>query len=103
MHAFYKLGFHFDALPFGLSRELFCRAMRAEGVAFDPGFSALHRGRSPSRFRGLGELPNASKLHESCVILHHPVLLEGPEAADRMAAAILRTYRIADAISRSQR
>ncbi|MFO0937109.1 MAG: aminotransferase class V-fold PLP-dependent enzyme [Gemmataceae bacterium] len=101
--AFYKLGFTYDANTFGLTRERFCQALRAEGVAFDPGFSALHRGRSPSRFRAVGELRNASHLHESCVILHHPVMLEGAESADRVAEAILRTYRNADAISRSQR
>jgi perosamine synthetase len=101
MHAFYKVGFHFDATKFGMTRDLFCRALRAEGVAFDPGFSALHRGRSPSRFRAIDDLPNASRLHDNCVILHHPVLLHGEGAAKRVAAAIIRTYRNADAISRS--
>lgn len=100
--AFYKVGFHFDANLFSLRRDTFCIAMRAEGVAFDPGFSALHRGRSPTRFRAVGGLPNASRLHDSCVVLHHPVLLNGEDAANRVAAAIVRTYRNAEAISRSR-
>lgn len=100
--AYYKVGFNFDAKLFGMSRNVFCKAMRAEGVAFDPGFSALHLGRSRSRFRAVGKLPNASRLHESCVVLHHPVLLQGDEAAKRVAAAIIRTYRNAEAISRSR-
>lgn len=100
--AFYKVGFRLDTQSYGLCRDLFCEAMRAEGVAFDPGFSALHRGRSPSRFRAVGELPNATRLHDSCVVLHHPVLLQGEDAAKRVAAAIVRTYRNAVAISRSR-
>lgn len=100
--AFYKVGFRFDAKSFGMSRDTFCQAMRAEGVAFDPGFSALHRGRSPSRFRAIDDLPNATQLHDSCVVLHHPVLLQGEDAAKRVAAAIVRTYRNAEAISRSR-
>jgi perosamine synthetase len=99
--AFYKLGLRFDRERFGLSREMFCRAMRAEGVAFDPGFSALHVGRSPSRYRAAGALPRATQWHESCIVLHHPVLLGGSESARLVAEAIRRTYRNADAISRS--
>ena len=57
--AFYKLGFRFDATAFGLTRDLFIKALRAEGVAFDPGFKALHVGRSPSRFSASSPLRNA--------------------------------------------
>ena len=49
--AFYKLGFQYDPASFGLSRDVFVMALRAEGMAFDAGFSAVHVGRSPSRFR----------------------------------------------------
>src|SRR5690606_25444595 len=39
--AFYKVGLVFDAEAFdGLSREAFCRALRAEGLPVDPGFPA---------------------------------------------------------------
>lgn len=99
--AFYKVGYHFDPERFGLSRGIFCRAMRSEGVAFDPGFSAHHVGRSPTRFRAGGALPNATRQNESCVVLHHPVLLHDPAAAGLVAEAVRRTYRNADAISRS--
>src|SRR5262249_20733973 len=51
----YKLGFRYDADRFGLTRERFVAALRAEGVAFDEGFRALHAGRSPKRYRKAGE------------------------------------------------
>ena len=71
---YYKVGFHFDETAFGLSRARFVAAMRAEGIAFDEGFRALHIGRSPSRFRA-GTLPEAERAHREIVVLHHPVLL----------------------------
>jgi dTDP-4-amino-4,6-dideoxygalactose transaminase len=94
----YKTGFRLDPAAFGLSREQFVAALRAEGVAFDPGFKALHLGRSPSRFRAAGDLPNATDAHHHCVILHHPVLLGGGPAGIQVARAITRTYRNADRI-----
>ncbi len=48
---YYKVGFQFDEERFGLKRELFTAAVRAEGIALDEGFRALHVGRSPERFR----------------------------------------------------
>ena len=85
--AFYKLGFQYDPAAFGLPRELFVKALRAEGIAFDVGFKALHVGRSPSRFRAAGELTHATDAHERCVILHHPVLSVGADAAPVVLAA----------------
>ncbi|HEY1191457.1 MAG TPA: aminotransferase class V-fold PLP-dependent enzyme, partial [Gemmata sp.] len=76
--AFYKLGFQYAPAAFGLSRALFVKALRAEGVAFDAGFKALHAGRSPSRFRAAGELTHAADAGARCVMLHHPVLSLGP-------------------------
>jgi len=97
--AFYKVGFRFDPEAFGLSREAFVAALRAEGVAFDAGFRALHAGRSPSRFRAAGGLTEAARAGERCVKLHHPVLTAPlPDAAGRIARAIGRTYRNADRI-----
>jgi dTDP-4-amino-4,6-dideoxygalactose transaminase len=90
--AWYKVGFQYDAAAFGMSRAEFVRRMRAEGVAFDAGFAALHVGRSPSRFRALGSLPNATAAHDGCVILHHPVL-SGSDADVRQVLAALRTVR----------
>jgi dTDP-4-amino-4,6-dideoxygalactose transaminase len=94
--AFYKLGFRYDPAAFGLSRELFVKAMRAEGIAFDAGFRALHVGRSPSRFRAAGELPHAAAAHERCVILHHPVLALSLADARQVAEAVAKAYRYRD-------
>ncbi len=72
---FYKLGFWFDAVAFGCSRDDFAGAMRAAGIALDPGFRALHRTHARGRFRALNDLPNATLADESILVLHHPVLL----------------------------
>lgn len=83
---FYKLGFWFDAAAIGCSRDDFACAMRAAGVAFDPGFRALHQTHARGRFRAVNELPNATRADEAIVVLHHPVLL-GSEA-DLNAVAV---------------
>lgn len=80
---FYKLGFWFDESAFGRSRDDFACAMRAKGIAFDPGFRALHRTHARGRFRAVNDLPNASRADEAIVGLHHPVLLG--TAADMQA------------------
>ena len=85
---YYKVGLQYDSAGFkGLSRERFVAAMRAEGIALDEGFHALHVGRSPSRFRSVGDLSEATKAHESAVVLHHPVLLGGPSDIDEVVVA----------------
>ena len=94
--AFYKLGFRYDPAAFGLSRDLFVAALRAEGIAFDAGFKALHIGRSPTRFRVVGALPNASAAHERCVILHHPVLSLSRADVQQVAEAVAKAYRFRD-------
>jgi dTDP-4-amino-4,6-dideoxygalactose transaminase len=91
--AFYKVGFRYDPAAFGLTRDRFVGAMRAEGVAFDPGFRGLHLGRSPSRFRAAGELTNATSAHHGCVTIHHPVLLGTADTARRIANAIAKVHR----------
>lgn len=90
---FYKVGFQYNPTAFGLPRELFIKALRAEGIAFDIGFKSLHIGRSPSRFQASGTLTQASAAHERCVLLHHPVL--SATAADRVqvAEAVAKVYR----------
>ncbi len=90
---FYKVGFLFDSEKFGLSRDRFCQAVRAEGIALDPGFKALHLSRAPSRFRTAGDLSESSRLHEQCVILHHPVLLGNDEDIGQVARAVRKVYR----------
>ena len=85
---YYKAGFQFDEPAFGLSRECFVAALRAEGIAFDEGFHGLHVGRSPKRFRQAGELTHADNAHQGCVILHHPVLLGGEADIAEIVAAV---------------
>ncbi len=90
--AYYKLGFQFDESAFGLGRERFVAALRAEGIAFDEGFRALHVGRSPGRFRRAGELAVAEHAHRGCVVLHHPVLLGSEADVSEVAAAVRKVY-----------
>lgn len=89
--AYYKLGMHYRADAFdGLPRDLFIDAMRAEGVAFDPGFRSNHLIHASRRFRVSGELPQASRADSEIVGLHHPVLLEEDSAIDQIALAVRR-------------
>jgi dTDP-4-amino-4,6-dideoxygalactose transaminase len=94
---YYKLGFQFDPECFGLPRERFVAALRAEGVALDEGFRALHVGRSPKRYRRAGALTEAERAHAGAVVLHHPVLLGEPEDVDQVAAAVHKVHRWAHA------
>jgi dTDP-4-amino-4,6-dideoxygalactose transaminase len=91
--AYYKLGFQFDGPVFGLDRSRFVAAMRAEGIAIDEGFDAAHIGRSPRRFRRGGDLVEAERAHHGTLVLHHPVLLEGGEAIEQIAAAWIKVHR----------
>jgi dTDP-4-amino-4,6-dideoxygalactose transaminase len=90
--AYYKLGFRFDGTVFGLDRQLYVTAMRAEGVAFDEGFRALHANRSPSRWRGSGSLAHAERAGVAAVVLHHPVLLGGEQDLEQVAAAVRKVH-----------
>jgi dTDP-4-amino-4,6-dideoxygalactose transaminase len=96
--AFYKVGLQFDEERFGLPRPRLVAAMRAEGIALDEGFRALHVGRSRSRWRAPGPLAEADRAHRGCVVLHHPVLLEGT-AVDQVAAAFRRIHTCADRLA----
>jgi dTDP-4-amino-4,6-dideoxygalactose transaminase len=91
--AFYKVGFQFDEQEFGCSREQFVQVMHAQGIPFDPGFKALHLGRSPNRFRAVGTLHQAERAHRSCVKLHHPILLGSNSQLQQVANAVRSTYR----------
>jgi dTDP-4-amino-4,6-dideoxygalactose transaminase len=90
---YYKLGWQYDAAQFGLPRDRFVAAMRAEGVAFDEGFAALHVGRSPNRFRAVSELREAEQAHRGVVVLHHPVLLGGEAEMAEVEEAIRKVQR----------
>jgi perosamine synthetase len=98
--AYYKLGFQFDATAFGMPRDRFVAALRAEGIAFDEGFRALHVGRSPSRFRSADDLAEATRAHAGCVVLHHPVLLGTPSDIDEVARAVHKVYANAEAVNK---
>ena len=91
--AYYKVGFFLDSEQFGLSREIFVKALRAEGIAFDEGFRASHIGRSANRFRASGTLTEAERAHRQVVMLHHPVLSLGNEEIEKVAQAVRKTYR----------
>ena len=91
--AFYKLGYFLDEEAFGLSRDLFVKALRAEGVAFDAGFRALHVGRAPGRYKAVGPLTYAELAGRTVVALHHPVLALGPAEVDQVATAVRKIYR----------
>jgi perosamine synthetase len=90
--AYYKVGFQFDAGTFGLSRARFVQALRAEGIGMDEGFSALHVGRSPERFRQVGPLPEAERAHAGAVVLHHPILLGSEDDIDQLARAVEKVW-----------
>ena len=85
---YYKVGLQLDADRFGLTRDRFVDAVRAEGVAVNEGFRALHVGRSPRRFRRGGSLDEAERAHRGAVVLHHPVLLGGESDVEEVVAAI---------------
>jgi dTDP-4-amino-4,6-dideoxygalactose transaminase len=89
---YYKVGFQLDSACFGLSRDRLVAAVRAEGVALDEGFRALHVGRSPSRFRRAGELSRAEAAHHGTVVLHHPVLLGTDADVQEVATALCKVY-----------
>jgi perosamine synthetase len=96
--AFYKLGLQCDELALGFSRDLLVKALRAEGYAVDEGFSAAHQARSPKRFRQGSALSESGRAHRGCAQLHHPILVEGPEAVLGFAHALRRIHRYASAL-----
>ncbi|HAQ23592.1 MAG TPA: perosamine synthetase [Acidimicrobiaceae bacterium] len=97
----YKLGFQFQPEEAGgLSRDAFARAVRAEGVAIDPGFRSLHKSHSKRRFRAAGELPQADGADNHILVMHHPVLLEPTDALDQVAQAVQRVLEHAEPIGR---
>jgi dTDP-4-amino-4,6-dideoxygalactose transaminase len=90
--AFYKVGMQLDAARVGLSRDRFAAALRAEGIAIDAGFAALHVGRSSGRYKKSGSLIEAERAHRECLILHHPVLLESESCLREIAVAVRKVH-----------
>ncbi len=96
---YYKLGFLYQPEQFqGLSRDLFCQGMQAEGIAVYPGFRALHAIHSRRRFRQTDELKVATACDQSMIVLHHPVLLTSEENMAAIAEAVFRIAEFADEI-----
>jgi dTDP-4-amino-4,6-dideoxygalactose transaminase len=96
---YYKLGFRYCAEDFDeLSRDSFSRAMRAEGIAFDPGFRALHQIHGKRRYRSAGELPIASRTDECVLVLHHPVLDGARSDLEKISTAVEKIKRFAPEI-----
>ncbi|MSQ96421.1 MAG: aminotransferase class V-fold PLP-dependent enzyme [Gemmataceae bacterium] len=96
--AFYKLGMKIDQIAFGLPRDKIIAALRAEGFAVDEGFAAAHVTRSPKRFRQGSALAEAANAHANCIQVHHPILLETPDALRELAQGWRRIHEHADAI-----
>jgi dTDP-4-amino-4,6-dideoxygalactose transaminase len=99
--AYYKLGVQFDSPAFGLPRERFLQAIRAEGIAFDAGFRSVHVGRSAGRFLAASDLKEAERAHHGAVLLHHPILLQSQAVMAEIAQAVRKIYANADRL-RSQ-
>ncbi len=83
--AYYKAAFllHKDFSESG--RIQFCDSARLAGVPIDPGFGGLHKIHSRQRFRAVGELANATELHERLVTLHHTALLSSVETIQQVS------------------
>jgi dTDP-4-amino-4,6-dideoxygalactose transaminase len=92
--AYYKVGLQYDEQAFGLSRARLAAAVRAEGIALDEGFRALHVGRGPARWRAAVPLPEAERAHRGCLVLHHPLLLD-EEAVEQVPRALRRIHAFA--------
>lgn len=93
---YYKVGWQFDGEQFGLSRQRFVAGLRAEGIAVDEGFRALHQGRSPERFRRGSDLAESERADAGCVILHHPVLLGTDRDVAQVAEAVRKIHARGD-------
>ncbi len=97
--AYYKVGLQYDESAFGLPRARLVAAVRAEGIALDEGFRALHAGRSASRWRAGGPLDEVERAHRGMLILHHPVLLMGDEGVTQVAEALRRVHAHAERLA----
>jgi dTDP-4-amino-4,6-dideoxygalactose transaminase len=89
--AYYKVGLKYRAAEFGgLPRDSFVEALRAEGIAVDPGFRGNHLIHGVRRFRAADALTGATRADSEMLTLHHPVLLENNAAIEEVVAAIRR-------------
>lgn len=84
--AFYKVPWLFSNQADGVSVNQFIQAMQAEGVALDRGFRGFAK-RSNRRCRVATDLTHASQAANSTILLHHPILLQGTTAIDKVVEA----------------
>ena len=82
----HKLGFR----CYGVRRAALLAAAKAEGLALDAGFRAVHRSFAPSRFAAPLPLPAATGMDDDVVVLHHPALALGEAYGRRVAQALRR-------------
>jgi perosamine synthetase len=88
---YYKWGFQFDPAAWGgLTRDQLAQALRAEGVALDPGLRGLNKIHSSRRYRAIGPLDEASRADRQILTLHHPVLLQPLDEARRVVDALVK-------------
>ena len=82
--AYYKAAFLLHGHFSESERLQFCDSARLAGVPIDPGFSGLHKIHSRQRFRAVGDLANATELHQRLVTLHHTALLSSVETVQQI-------------------
>lgn len=82
--AYYKAAFLLHKRFSESRREQFCDSARLAGVPIDPGFSGLHKIHGRQRFRTVGDLANATELHQRLVTLHHTALLSSVETIEQI-------------------
>lgn len=86
--AFYKSAFMLPPSDNDNQRKQVCESARCAGIPVDPGFSGLHRIHSRQRFRAVGDLTNATQLHDRLITLHHTALLSSPENVKQIAGIL---------------
>ncbi len=98
---FYKLPFWYDAKVLDLPRDAFVAALRAEGIAFSPGFRGLNKLAARARFDQPEPTPHADAASQSLIMLHHPILLADDNTLSLIPGAIARVARHAGQIPKS--
>jgi perosamine synthetase len=92
---YYKFGIVYSPKIGGTgTRERFLEAIQAEGVSIDAGFRGF-AGRGEGRCRSQGDLALSQRAANQMMVLHHPVLLQQPDAVDAVAHAL---WKVASAV-----